>query len=290
MAKENMNEIFSTDLNLNDQNKSSFYSEDDIPTELELPKLPYPPEIKASELVRDLLLKYESKSPKMLNEFFIYRKAFVQAFKKEKLRPKMTHVSSLASASWHKESSDVKNEYRKIAREAEQLYINERKKRQQSQTTGKRQTSDSEITSTSTSPESTYDPVSGPSHNMVVNVAPEPSFIDAKPDNSYLHISNQDKLTEFSNVSSVFNSSYGPTSYEDTPNYYPEFTEQIMYTQNQQPMMHHETSIPLTNINFGLPYQPIISYNSSNSGTRYPYSHVSTQPLNSRKVSDYIDN
>ncbi|KAF0454161.1 MATA-HMG [Gigaspora margarita] len=253
MEEENINETFSTDLNLIDQNKISFYSEEDIPTELELP---YPPEIKASELVKDLLSRYETKSPKMLNEFFIYRKAYVQAFKKQNLRPKMTQVSSLASASWHRESSDVKNAYRKIAREAEQLYINERKKRQQrqqSQTTDKMQTSDSEVTSTSTSPEPPYDPVSSPSNNM--------------GNNTFLNTSNQDKLSEFSNVSSTFNGSYGPTSYEN--NFYNIF--------------NHETSIPVTNGNFGPQYQPIFSYNSGqyffNNGESYgPSNNETNEP------------
>ncbi|CAG8804800.1 16813_t:CDS:1, partial [Racocetra persica] len=72
-----------------------FYSEDGQI----IPELPYPYEIKVDDLVKDLLSKYETKSPKMLNEFFIYRKAFVQKFKKQKLRPKMTQVSSLASTS-----------------------------------------------------------------------------------------------------------------------------------------------------------------------------------------------
>ncbi|CAG8583633.1 hypothetical protein C2G38_2039845 [Gigaspora rosea] len=264
MEEENMNEPFSTDLNLIYQNKSSFYSEEDIPTELELP---HPPEIKASELVKDLLSKYESKSPKMLNEFFIYRKAYVQAFKKQNLRPKMTQVSSLASASWHRESSDVKNAYRKIAREAEQLYMNERKKRQQrqqSQITDKMQTSDSEVTSTSTSPEPPYDPISSPSNNMsIINSASRPTFIDIKTNNSFLNTSSQDKLSEFSNASSAFNGSYG---YEN--NYYNVF---MCTPQDQQP--HHETSIPVTNGNFGPQYQPIISYNSDqyylNNGESY---------------------
>ncbi|CAG8670198.1 17642_t:CDS:2 [Cetraspora pellucida] len=95
-------------------------------------KLPFPPTILPEDLVNDLL-KSKSQSPKMLNEFFIYRKVFVQELRKQKLRPKMTRASKLASISWHQESSNVKNEYRRLAREVEKLYQNARNERLRSQ-------------------------------------------------------------------------------------------------------------------------------------------------------------
>ncbi|CAG8585844.1 23168_t:CDS:1 [Cetraspora pellucida] len=299
-GKENEKEEFSPEINLLDPNKPYFYSEDEQITGVSV-KPPYPPEIKAGDLVRDLLSKYETKSPKMLNEFFIYRKAFVQAFKKQKLKPKMTQVSSLASTSWHSESTDVKNAYRKIAREAEQLYINERKKRQQSKTTDKMQTSDSEVTSTPISSGSNYPVVSNPSHRTVVSVQPG-SFISIK---SPTHTNLQFLDT---NASSAFNGSYEqtcPTSFEDATDYYSELTTEPMYTQDQQPIMHHGTSIQTTNANFNLRYQSIYSgnplptegyytfntkntsYNSNTSGTQYPYSQTSTQSLSSHNMLDY---
>ncbi|CAG8657225.1 25226_t:CDS:1 [Racocetra persica] len=284
-GEENGKGAFSTELNLLDPNRPYFFSED----EQIIPKLPYPPEIKADDLVRDSLSKYETKSPKMLNEFFIYRKAFVQEFKKQRLRPKMTQVSSLASTSWHSESNDVKNAYRKIAREAEQLYINERKRRQQLKINDKIQTSESEVTSTSISSGSTYPVVSSPSHNTVT---PRP-LIDFKPNLQLLD----------TNASSAFNGSYGQTSLEE--NYY---SNPIMYIQDPQPMQHG-ASIPTTNANLNFQYQLIYSgnslptgegyhrtfntknslYNSNISGTQYPYTQTSNQALNSHNISDYIN-
>ncbi|KAF0469546.1 MATA-HMG [Gigaspora margarita] len=85
-------------------------------------KLPFPPTIKPEELVTNIL-KSKSQSPKMLNEFFIYRKVFVQELRKQNLKLKMTSASRMASDSWHKASSNIKNEYRRLAREVEKLYI-----------------------------------------------------------------------------------------------------------------------------------------------------------------------
>ncbi|CAG8789865.1 24305_t:CDS:2 [Cetraspora pellucida] len=94
-------------------------------------KPPYPPTIKPRDLVNDLF-KIKSRTPKMLNEFFIYRKALVQELKKKKLRVKMTLVSSQASTYWHQETQQVKEAYRQLAREAERLYLQERRQSQQS--------------------------------------------------------------------------------------------------------------------------------------------------------------
>ncbi|CAG8459285.1 25587_t:CDS:1 [Racocetra persica] len=96
-------------------------------------KLPFPPTIVPKDLVDALLLKSKSQSPKMLNEFFIYRKVFVQELRKQKQRLKMTRASKLASSSWHSESPKVKNEYRRLAREVEKLYIDAMKERLRAQ-------------------------------------------------------------------------------------------------------------------------------------------------------------
>ncbi|CAG8612153.1 27361_t:CDS:1 [Dentiscutata erythropus] len=86
-----------------------------------LVKLPFPPGLNPKDLVNDLL-NSKAKSPKMLNEFFIYRKVFVQELRKQNLKLKMTKASKLASSSWYQEPSKVKNEYRRIAREVEKEY------------------------------------------------------------------------------------------------------------------------------------------------------------------------
>ncbi|CAG8646679.1 1528_t:CDS:1 [Acaulospora morrowiae] len=93
----------------------------------------FPPKICPKDLVINLL-RSKSRSPKMLNEFFIYRKAYVEECKKHKLRPKMTKVSSSASVAWHNEPPAVKDEYRRLARETENLYLKEIRQRSQSTT------------------------------------------------------------------------------------------------------------------------------------------------------------
>ncbi|CAG8480797.1 5269_t:CDS:1 [Scutellospora calospora] len=102
-----------------------------------LVKIPFPPTILAEDLVKHLL-KSKSQSPKMLNEFFIYRKVFVQELKKQNVKVKMTRASKLASASWYQESSIVKNEYRRLARKVENLFIIARNEKLQSQANEKK--------------------------------------------------------------------------------------------------------------------------------------------------------
>ncbi|CAG8673558.1 16666_t:CDS:2, partial [Dentiscutata heterogama] len=97
-----------------------------------LVKLPFPPGIDPKDLVNDLL-NSKAQSPKMLNEFFIYRKVYVREIRKQNLRLKMTKVSKLASSSWYQEPSKVKNEYRRIAREVENEYIFARNEKLRSQ-------------------------------------------------------------------------------------------------------------------------------------------------------------
>ncbi|KAG9305375.1 hypothetical protein G9A89_011508 [Geosiphon pyriformis] len=91
--------------------------------------LPSPPKTTAEELVNNLLLKTKlTKNPRMPNEFFIYRKVVqkeLQAhIRKHKVR--MTEVSRIAADSWKIAPRRIKTQYRKIAREVEQLYMYKR--------------------------------------------------------------------------------------------------------------------------------------------------------------------
>ncbi|CAG8654360.1 2010_t:CDS:2 [Racocetra fulgida] len=95
----------------NKESKSASIARNARPQSRIIVRPPYPPTIKPRDLVDDLL-KIKSRTPKMLNEFFIYRKALVQELKKKKLRVKMTLVSSQASAYWHQETQQVKEERR----------------------------------------------------------------------------------------------------------------------------------------------------------------------------------
>ncbi|CAG8791261.1 42111_t:CDS:2, partial [Gigaspora margarita] len=119
-------------------------------------KPPFPPTIKSKDLVNDLF-RSKSQPPKMLNEFFIYRKAFVQELKKQKLRVKMTLVSSQASIYWHQETPQVKEAYRKLARETEREYIQEKSKRLQQ--TSNLAVNSAATTSALTIPASDYNPL-----------------------------------------------------------------------------------------------------------------------------------
>ncbi|CAG8449207.1 10057_t:CDS:2 [Funneliformis caledonium] len=83
---------------------------------------PFPPSIDTEYLVENLL-KRKSKNPKMPNEFFIYRAALVKELKANNYKIKMTNLSTLASRSWNQEPSQVKSEYRKLARETERQYL-----------------------------------------------------------------------------------------------------------------------------------------------------------------------
>ncbi|RIA82375.1 hypothetical protein C1645_788459 [Glomus cerebriforme] len=85
----------------------------------------FPPFIDTEILVANLL-KRKTKNPKMPNEFFIYRAALVKELKANNYKIKMTKLSTLASESWSQETSDVKSEYRKLARETERKYLNAR--------------------------------------------------------------------------------------------------------------------------------------------------------------------
>ncbi|RIA93570.1 hypothetical protein C1645_7009 [Glomus cerebriforme] len=84
--------------------------------------LPFPPTIEP----RDLIINKKSPQPngkqvRAPNAFIIYRKAFVKAARDQGHILPMTAISSLASASWEQESTTVKEEYKKIAKDAHKL-------------------------------------------------------------------------------------------------------------------------------------------------------------------------
>ncbi|CAI2161957.1 3318_t:CDS:1 [Funneliformis geosporum] len=79
--------------------------------------LPYPPTIKASDIVNKRKpSKVTSKSP---NAFLIYRKAFLEQLSILKHNLRMTDVSKLVSGYWKNEPKYVKDAYRKIAQDVE---------------------------------------------------------------------------------------------------------------------------------------------------------------------------
>ncbi|RIB05226.1 hypothetical protein C2G38_2118910 [Gigaspora rosea] len=63
--------------------------------------------------------KLPSKPP---NAFFIYRKVYTRELVAQNLRFKMTDVSPWVSISWKRESPEVKDKYKAIAKEVRQLY------------------------------------------------------------------------------------------------------------------------------------------------------------------------
>src|SRR3954449_4750787 len=80
-------------------------------------KLPFPPTIKASDIVDSRKpSRVKSKSP---NAFLIYRKAFLEQLALLNYNLRMTEVSKLVSKHWKDEEEYVKDEYRKIAQEVE---------------------------------------------------------------------------------------------------------------------------------------------------------------------------
>ncbi|CAG8562664.1 9262_t:CDS:1 [Acaulospora morrowiae] len=85
-------------------------------------KLPFPPVIDPRDLIT---LNPDGREPSRApNAFIIYRKLFIKTAKDEGYSLPMSIISSMASKSWEQESEVVKNEYKRIAKEA-YLYRNE---------------------------------------------------------------------------------------------------------------------------------------------------------------------
>ncbi|CAG8752361.1 8113_t:CDS:1, partial [Racocetra fulgida] len=81
----------------------------------QLIKLPFPPEINPKDLV---ILHPDGRIPKPPNAFIIYRKLFVETARAGGYSLPMNIISSMASRSWEQESDEIKNEYKRIAKEA----------------------------------------------------------------------------------------------------------------------------------------------------------------------------
>jgi len=84
--------------------------------------LPFPPTIEP----KDLIVNKKSPQPngkqsRAPNAFIIYRKAFVKAAREQGYILPMTAISSMASAAWEQENETVKEEYKRIAKDAHKL-------------------------------------------------------------------------------------------------------------------------------------------------------------------------
>nr|CAG8444663.1 4485_t:CDS:2 [Entrophospora candida] len=79
-------------------------------------KPPFPPVIDARELiVKQINGKLPTRSP---NAFIIYRKAFLGAAQANGYKLPMTVISTMVSKSWENEPQYVKDEYKKLSKEA----------------------------------------------------------------------------------------------------------------------------------------------------------------------------
>ncbi|CAJ0634118.1 2732_t:CDS:2 [Entrophospora sp. SA101] len=88
-------------------------------------QLPFPPLIGASDFIlKRSAEKIWMKSP---NAFFIYRKAFQNHLKFLNYKLTMMNVSKLVSSCWKNEKVEVKDAYKKIAKEVEKQLKEKRK-------------------------------------------------------------------------------------------------------------------------------------------------------------------
>ncbi|CAB4436998.1 unnamed protein product [Rhizophagus irregularis] len=79
----------------------------------------FPPNINLRELITKQTYSESSRnSGRSPNAFIIYRKAFVEAARKDGYHLPMTVVSSMASRSWDLEPGEVKEHYKRLAKEA----------------------------------------------------------------------------------------------------------------------------------------------------------------------------
>ncbi|GBB98384.1 hypothetical protein RclHR1_03210005 [Rhizophagus clarus] len=82
----------------------------------------FPPNINLRELIAKQTFADSSRnSGRAPNAFIIYRKAFVEAARNDGYQLPMTIVSSMASRSWDLEPEFVKEEYKKLAKEANSI-------------------------------------------------------------------------------------------------------------------------------------------------------------------------
>lgn len=89
-----------------------------VPDEPEIP-VPFPPTITARELISDK--KDGKKAKKPPNAFMIYRKVFSKVAKTHRFQQKK--ISSLCSSSWKREPEEVKKVYRRLAHDADRIFL-----------------------------------------------------------------------------------------------------------------------------------------------------------------------
>lgn len=92
----------------------------DDPISLSIVKLPFPPQIDPYKLITDRkqdggMSRIPARTP---NAFILYRKIFIESARKEGYHLPMTVISSMASKSWKHEPDNVKEEYKKISKQA----------------------------------------------------------------------------------------------------------------------------------------------------------------------------
>ncbi|CAG8461487.1 1247_t:CDS:2 [Racocetra fulgida] len=81
----------------------------------QLIKLPFPPKINSRDLV---VFHPDGRVPKTPNAFMIYRKLFVETARASGYNLPMNIISLMVSRSWEQEPEEIKNEYKRIAKEA----------------------------------------------------------------------------------------------------------------------------------------------------------------------------
>nr|ANQ33052.1 MATA-HMG [Rhizophagus irregularis] len=92
----------------------------DDPISPSIVKLPFPPHIDPYKLITDRkqdggMSRIPARTP---NAFILYRKIFIESARKEGYHLPMTVISSMASKSWKHEPDNVKEEYKKISKQA----------------------------------------------------------------------------------------------------------------------------------------------------------------------------
>ncbi|RGB32572.1 hypothetical protein C1646_762729 [Rhizophagus diaphanus] len=91
-----------------------------VPDEPEV-QLPFPPKITAREVISDK--KNGRKAKKPPNAFMIYRKVFSRELAKKNLRYQQKKISTLCSISWKQEPENVKQGYRRLAHDADKIFL-----------------------------------------------------------------------------------------------------------------------------------------------------------------------
>src|ERR1044072_5048382 len=81
----------------------------------------FPPCINLRELIARHVCTSRNNSGRSPNAFIIYRKAFVETARKDGYQLPMTIVSSMASEAWGLEPEMVKEEYKRLAKEANDI-------------------------------------------------------------------------------------------------------------------------------------------------------------------------